>query len=171
MTTLMDEVNRRNLENQRLKLENQKLNLENINIPHEDIELLPQMNDTKGKKEKITLMEEINRRGGIGPKWPYQGENLKSEDNFGIDNIEIPQNMELSEEEVSDKEIKELLPYTPMPISNKRKRSGKSKKSKKLTKAKKKARTKARTKAKRDLMKAKKTLKRALARYNKVMKM
>lgn len=43
--------------------------------------------------------------------------------------------------------------------------------SKKLTKAKKKARTKARTKAKRDLMKAKKTLKRALARYNKVMKM
>ena len=90
----MDEVNRRNLENQ-------KLNLENINIPHEDIELLPQMNDTKGK---ITLMDEINRRGGVGPKWPYQGENFKSEDNFGIDNIEIPQNMELLEEEVSDKE-------------------------------------------------------------------
>ena len=163
MTTLMDEVNRRNLENQRL-------NLENINIPHEDIELLPQMNDIKEKKEKITLMEEINRRGGIGPKWPYQGGNLKSEDNFGIDNIEIPQNMEFSEKEISDKEIKELLPYTPMTIfklSKKRKRSGKSKKSKKLTKAKKKARTK----AKRDLMKAKKTLKRALARYNKVMKM
>ena len=159
----MDEVNRRNLENQRLKLEN-------INIPHEDIELLPRMNDTKGK---ITLMDEINRRGGVGPKWPYQGGNFKSEDNFGIDNIEIPQNMELSEEELPDKEIKELLPYTPMPIfiNKKRKRSGKSKKSKKLIKAKKKATMKARKKARKDLMKAKKTLKRALARYNKVMKM
>ena len=157
----MDEVNRRNLENQRLKLEN-------INTLHEDIELLPRMNETKGK---ITLMDEINRRGGVGPKWPYQGEKFKSEDNFGIDNIEIPQNMELSEKEIPDKEIEELLPYTPMPISKKRKRSGKSKKSKKLIKAKKKATMKARKKAKKDLMKAKKTLKRALARYNKVMKM
>tara|TARA_Y100000590_G_scaffold468112_1_gene649554 strand:- start:528 stop:719 length:192 start_codon:yes stop_codon:yes gene_type:complete len=63
-----------------------------------------------------------------------------------------------------------------MPIfklgSKKRKISGKSKKlTKSQMKAKKKATTKARTKAKRDLMKAKKTFKRALARYNKVMKM
>ena len=42
---------------------------------------------------------------------------------------------------------------------------------KKLTKSQMKSKKKTKTKAKRDLMKAKKTLKRALARYNKVMKM
>ena len=42
---------------------------------------------------------------------------------------------------------------------------------KKLTKSQMKSKKKTKTKAKKDLMKAKKTLKRALARYNKVMKM
>jgi len=282
MTTLMDEVNRRNLENQRLKLENQRLNLENINIPHEDIELLPQMNDTKGKKEKITLMEEINRRDGIGPPDFPRG-NLRAEPSemTGLKSIEGFSETDLVAEEVAkqpdtvhgytaqerkmgqgygegydgggvfhshenpsdlsnisnDSEfedpieayseemenipvgnMKELMrPYFKMDAGVKQRKKRKEAynlykkkiqkqkanpkiryksrktiadnrprvkgrfvktedivkagKSKKLTKAKKKARTKARTKAKRDLMKAKKTLKRALARYNKVMKM
>ena len=51
MTTLMEEVNRRNLENQRL-------NLENINIPPEDIEL-SRMSDKK-EKEYLKLVKHLD---------------------------------------------------------------------------------------------------------------
>ena len=108
--------------------------------------------------------------GGVyrSSKIPYNFSNMSNDSEF-----EDP--MEFNERD---------LPYMNLPAKfkrglggDKKKQSNKRKKptagsfGKKKSKAKTKGKSKAKTKAKRDLMKAKKTLKRALARYNKVMKM
>ena len=213
MTALMEEVNRRNLENQRL-------NLENINIPPEDIELLPRISD---KKEKMTQMaEEVAKKPDIG----YEGDvvfpeidipsdlsdsGLESMEKYSGEMANIPKGdmMDLMKPDLMKPDFKMEAGINQRDVRKKAYNRYKTKKQKqranptiryksrkkiadnrtrvkgrfvksgdktksgykKLTKSQMKSKKKTKTKAKRDLMKAKKTLKRALARYNKVMKM
>ncbi len=157
MTTLFDEINRRNKEMEnRLPM---KLDLPESELPKpmESMESMKLMDALNFPLQ----MDTMNRRQMIDVK-----------DEFGIDDIPMDMSSE-SEDEISIKRVRDELPGAGTTIftlgPNKKKKS--SFKKKKKTKAHKKHRAKQRTKAKREVMKARKQLTKALKRYKKVMKM
>jgi hypothetical protein len=154
MTTLFDEVNRRNKEmKNRLPM---KLNLPESELPE--------------PMKPMKIMDALN--------FPHQMDLMSRrqmmdvKDEFGIDDIPMDMSSE-SEDEISIKRVRDELPGAGTTIftlgPNKKKKSSFHKKKK--TKAQKKQRAKQRTKAKKEVMKARKQLTKALKRYKKVMKM
>lgn len=158
MTTLFDEINRRNREmKNRIPMKLDLPDESELPEPMEPMKLMKLM-DAHNFPSQMDLMS--------------RKQMMDVKDEFGIDDIPMDMSSE-SEDEISIKRVRDELPGNGTTIftlgPNKKKKSSFHKKKK--TKAQKKQRAKQRTKAKKEVMKARKKLTKALKRYKKVMKM